>query len=239
VKALTTYMDAIWWPQLWERLVHVQGEVKALQEARVNKPLLWRCHVADTAERIKPLQVKGISEVVLARWCHRIGLDMLTGHGGAIGRVAAALDPLAVNFGMDRLVWARTGETGLPKEQASHRRELAERMKKHVRTEQPSLASMRGYMDSVYANRTGLPDAFAGRAYCEILPLSTTSRPVPVQPVWSTEGRTMPWAASPGTVHTSAPAFDITGFTSSQAYRISKYAQLRMHWFAQLRSDAQ
>lgn len=187
------------------------------------------------------------SQVCLVRWCHRITPDALRTPRQRSARTDPdhLIDPMATLFGCERLVWARCQEVsakGSDKLAGTIVREIKRIYSKGSsaagsagakRPRQVDVGTGRAALDRFASGRYRADDAFAGKAYCDVLSTRVTATPVAVLPAFQT-------ARHDRQALTMAPgraSSDYRGFTKCQGYRLSGYSQFRLNLFAQAREQ--
>jgi hypothetical protein len=176
----------------------------------------------------------GSAEMVSVRWCHRIGMTACaTDSPASLHDNAIKVDPLLAAFGMDSLIWARTDEADEPYQMAQLRKEMG-KLLTPAHNSDAAVQKARTWFDSMYSDRFPSDDAYSGHAYCDLQDMNIRAMPIGVQPVWTTERRSTPWAPQP-VDHVDSTEF--SGFTTSQAYQLSAFSQLRMNLFHMTRAQ--
>lgn len=197
------------------------------------------------------------SHLCLVRWCHRITPPALLDQHRAYPNVdpEQLVDPLATQFGCERIVWARRGEVAAERagdlqrsmarelkqidlsngtEAATIRKGSSNNSKKsssagRKRSRCSDVSAARSLLDNFCNRKYRADDAFAGRAYCAVQSTRVAATPVAVQPVFHTARRDI-WDPAQCGYHATG---DYREFTGSQGHRLSAYHQLRLNVFSQ------
>jgi hypothetical protein len=176
----------------------------------------------------------GSAEMVLVRWCHRIGMTACaTDSPASLHGNAIKVDPLLAAFGMDRLIWARTNKADEPYQMEKLRKEMGNLLMPAHKSD-AAVQKARTWLNNTCSGRFRSDDAYSGQAYCDLQDMNIRAMPIAVQPVWTTERRLTPWAPQPVN---RVDSTNFSGFTTSQAYKLSAFSQLRMNLFHRTRAQ--
>lgn len=187
------------------------------------------------------------STVSFIRWCHRLCPSALyPATGSTPTKAAKRIDPLAAVAGCDRLAWARVGEGGDPEGygalNSSIRSKISafraarpggngpqEQGKAHqcaVRAR--AVSGARAALRAFTAGRFRSDDAFAGRAYCEVLSTLVSATPVSVMPDFACSRRKAGW--EPASSSRSSQTRGLWArFARSQGHLLSGFHQFRLN----------
>jgi hypothetical protein len=128
----------------------------------------------------------GSAEMVLERWCHRIGMTACaTDSPASLHGNAIKVDPLLAAFGMARLIWARTDEADEPYQMAKLRKEMGNLLTPAHKSDAAEQKA-RTWVNNMYSDRFRSDDAYSGHAYFDLQDMNIRAMPIAVQPVWTT-----------------------------------------------------